>query len=171
MLCEDKREKVMYRGISIEDTMVHELKDVQNRGNEKALPGGVHLDQAGLVVPKKLHNPCKDSKECQDLNREIKWNARAGINVLAGKTELEKAMEKRNRHRQEQEKISEEKANKTPFQKMLEERAKKLEEVVEKVQTEDCGNSSSEDSGHCSPEPESEFLKVHAQLRGRGGNS
>ena len=25
----------------------------------------------------------------------------------------------------------------------------------------------SEDSGHCSPEPESEFLKVHAQLRGR----
>ena len=26
------------------------------------------------------------------------------------------------------------------------------------------GGHSSEDSGHCSPEPESEFLKVHAQL-------
>jgi hypothetical protein len=34
------------------------------------------------------------------------------------------------------------------------------------AQSEEAGNSSSEDSGHCSPEPENEFLKVHAQLRG-----
>jgi hypothetical protein len=49
---------------------------------------------------------------------------------LAGKSELEKAMEKRNRHRKEQERNVEKEACKTPFQKLLEERAKKLEKVI-----------------------------------------
>ena len=39
-------------------------------------------------------------------------------------------MEKRNRHRKNQEKIVEQEATKTPFQKMLEERAKRLEMIV-----------------------------------------
>ena len=41
-------------------------------------------------------------------------------------------MEKRNRHRKNQEKIVEQEATKTPFQKMLEERAKRLEMIVSK---------------------------------------
>ena len=36
-------------------------------------------------------------------------------------------------------------------------------------QTGEEGGHSSEDSGHCSPEPESEFLKVHAQLTLKAG--
>ena len=191
-------------------------------------------------------------------------------------------MEKRNRHRKDQERIVEQEATKTPFQKMLEERAKRLEMIVRlkntyfiqkftfpnfhkihiikipisknshyqnlifhkihifkmsfftkftfskchfsqnsqfqnlnfhkihifkhrirgnfKIKTgvvPQCvkvsfcvrildfekrfllfqesseGGHSSEDSGHCSPEPESEFLKVHALLRGKnsGGSS
>ena len=42
-------------------------------------------------------------------------------------------MEKRNKHRKEQERIVEQEASKTPFQKMLEERAKRLEMIVSKV--------------------------------------
>lgn len=129
----------------------------------------VQLDENGLVVPKKLFNPCKESRECQNLHREIRWNAKAGINVLENKTELQKVMEKRSRHRKEQERLHEQEATKTPFQKMLEDRAKRLEKI--EAQTNIDGGHSSEDSGHCSPEPESEFLKVHAQLRGRAAMS
>ena len=53
-----------------------------------------------------------------------------GINVLNTKTELEQAMAKRNRHRKEQERLHEQEISKTPFQKMLDERAKRLEKIV-----------------------------------------
>ena len=53
-----------------------------------------------------------------------------GINVLENKTELQKVMEKRSRHRKEQERLHEQEATKTPFQKMLEDRAKRLEKIV-----------------------------------------
>lgn len=33
-------------------------------------------DDNGLILPKKLVNPCLESREVQDLNREIKWNSR-----------------------------------------------------------------------------------------------
>ena len=52
--------------------------------------------------------------------------------MLNTKSELERVMEKRNRHRKNQEKIVEQEATKTPFQKMLEERAKRLEMIVSK---------------------------------------
>ena len=54
----------------------------------------------------------------------------SGVNVLNTKSELERVMEKRNRHRKDQERIVEQQATKTPFQKMLEERAKRLEMIV-----------------------------------------
>ncbi len=37
----------------------------------------IQFNDEGLVVPKKLYNPCKESKECQSLHREIRWNAKA----------------------------------------------------------------------------------------------
>jgi len=133
-----------------------------NPGSYGVIPkGGIQLDVNGLVVPKKIANPCMESRECQDLQREIRWNAKAGISVLNTKSELERVMEKRNRHRKEQERVVEEETKKSPFQKMLEDRAKRLEMI--ESQTEEGGHSS-EDSGHCSPEPESEFRKIHAQL-------
>ncbi len=69
--------------------MVQELKDVQLRiksrlsidQDEPVSPPiykqKVELDQNGLVVPKKLFNPCLESRECQELQREIRWNAKA----------------------------------------------------------------------------------------------
>lgn len=69
--------------------MVQELKDAQlriKRTNDQeriqteassAASKPVHLDPNGLVVPKKLKNPCMESRVCQDLHREIRWNAKA----------------------------------------------------------------------------------------------
>ena len=52
-----------------------------------------------------------------------------GHNVLDNKTELQKAMEKRNFKAKDKERKVSEETEKTPFQKMLEERAKRLEQV------------------------------------------
>ena len=53
----------------------------------------------------------------------------SGINVLDKKSELQKVMEKRNCKAKDKERQVSEQAEKTPFQKMLEERAKRLEQV------------------------------------------
>jgi len=158
--------------------VVQELKDAQLRikGVRKISTGssssdseysrmnskGPHLDENGLVVPKKLYNPCMESRDVQDLQREIKWNKKAGINVLNTKTELERAMEKRSRKTKEKQRVIEEESKQSPFQKMLDDRAKRLERL--ESQNGEEGGHSSEDSGHCSPEPENEFLKVHGRL-------
>jgi hypothetical protein len=77
------------------DAMVQELKDIslQRVGatvvgphpvvtssghrvpSSTAVPG-VRLDPEGLIIPKKIPNPCVESREVMDLNREIKWNAK-----------------------------------------------------------------------------------------------
>ena len=70
--------------------MVQELKDIALQRVGGAIPsavvtsgprvpstsGGVRLDPDGLVIPKKIPNPCVESREAMDLNREIKWNAK-----------------------------------------------------------------------------------------------
>eukprot|EP00096_Caligus_rogercresseyi_P010955 TRINITY_DN4153_c0_g1_i2.p1 TRINITY_DN4153_c0_g1~~TRINITY_DN4153_c0_g1_i2.p1 ORF type:complete len:136 (-),score=40.57 TRINITY_DN4153_c0_g1_i2:430-837(-) len=120
-----------------------------------------HRDEEGLILPKKLTNPCIGSKELQNVHREMKWNAKKGVNVLSTKSELKLAMEKRNRNRIEIERKFEGEENKSQFQIALEERAKRLDDMERKQ----VGDSCDIDSGHCSPEPENEFLKVHAQLK------
>ena len=39
--------------------------------------GKPDLDENGLVIPKKLYNPCMASAVSKDLRQEIKWNAKA----------------------------------------------------------------------------------------------
>ena len=86
----------------------------------------------------------------------------SGVKVVGGKSELEKAMEKRKRQQQEQNRIAEAEEAKTDFQKVLEERAKKI----------DCdakNNSSSSSSSNTESNPE--FMKIHAQVnKGRSCN-
>ena len=36
-------------------------------------------DSEGLILPKKLLNPCLESRSVKDLHREIKWNKKANI--------------------------------------------------------------------------------------------
>jgi len=66
--------------------MVKELKDVTlqrvsksglsaSETRPRSLPAS-RIDLDGLILPKKIPNPHLDSKEAQDLNREIRWNAK-----------------------------------------------------------------------------------------------
>jgi len=130
------------------------------RASDKEMPPGVEVDENGLILPKKLYNPCLNNKETKNLTHEIKWNAKAGINPLE-KSELAKVMGDRRHRAKELERAKEVEAEQTPFQKMIQERAKRMERI-ERVEA---GGESSEDSGHCSPEPDNEFLKVHAKLK------
>ena len=36
----------------------------------------INLDGEGLIVPRKLNNPCMDSKEVQSLTKDVKRNNR-----------------------------------------------------------------------------------------------
>jgi len=143
---------------------------------EEHHPAGVEVDEDGLILPKKLYNPCLQSKYNRDLNHQIRWNAKTGINPLE-KSELEMVMAKRNRASKERQAKQEEAVqDQTPFQKMLQERAQRLERLEREEAAAAAAapghGSGSEDSGHCSPEPENEFLKVHAKLLGdRGGSN
>jgi len=85
-------------------------------------------DESGLIVPRKLCNPCLESPNVRDLNRQIKWNAKAGLNVLS-KSELEKVLDRQRRVQLEKEREKEEEVLQTPFEKMLAERAKRLEQI------------------------------------------
>ena len=85
----------MFVCVIVADSVVQELKDAhlrvkglrgggveeQDANSESQLRQGsssrVQLDPHGFVVPKKLYNPCLESRECQELHREIKWNAKA----------------------------------------------------------------------------------------------
>ena len=83
------------------------------------------------------------------------------------------------RHRQKEiERQKEQEAEVTPFQKMIQERAKRMERIEQQQEAASGsadaaarleggggGGESSEDSGHCSPEPKNEFMKVHAKLK------
>lgn len=107
-----------------QDTNSDLAKDMSVRGSD------------GLIVPRKMANPGLECNSLRDLNRQIKWNAKAGVNVL-NKTELERVMEKQRRLRADKEKEAEADVQpESAFKKVLAERAKRLEEI-EKETTEE----------------------------------
>ncbi|KAH8419265.1 hypothetical protein KR222_002055 [Zaprionus bogoriensis] len=57
-------------------------------------PTGVQTDAEGLILPKKLINPCMENTDRKELHRELKFNARIGKSVLNQKSELQRAYEK-----------------------------------------------------------------------------
>ena len=111
--------------------------------------GRSKFDESGLIVPQKLANPCVESREVQELHREMRWNARtwvnwsfgrciecmmhycSGVNVLNKKSELERALERRKFHHQEQQHHANEEATgaervRADFQKAVQDRAHRL---------------------------------------------
>ncbi|XP_013772038.2 protein FAM107B-like [Limulus polyphemus] len=109
-------------------------------------------NKEGLVLPRKLCNPCLESSERKSLHRELLFNQRIGKNVLNQKTELQKVLEKF-KDEQKKKNIEEEKQNKrTALEKKLEQQASRIKEY--------------EDLNEEKPKKdESEFLKVHAKVR------
>uniref|UniRef100_A0A1B0FMC6 Uncharacterized protein n=1 Tax=Glossina morsitans morsitans TaxID=37546 RepID=A0A1B0FMC6_GLOMM len=49
-------------------------------------PSGVQTDAEGLILPKKLINPCLESTDRKQLHRELKFTTKMGINVLNQKS-------------------------------------------------------------------------------------
>ena len=43
---------------------------------QRLATSGMKVNEEGLIVPKKLHNPCLESRSVRDLNHEIRWNAK-----------------------------------------------------------------------------------------------
>ncbi|XP_055622910.1 protein FAM107B isoform X2 [Toxorhynchites rutilus septentrionalis] len=59
-----------------------------------AAASGAMTDAQGLIVPKKITNPCLESMDRQNLHRELMFNQKMGKNVLNQKSELQRALEK-----------------------------------------------------------------------------
>ncbi|XP_017786713.1 PREDICTED: protein FAM107B isoform X2 [Nicrophorus vespilloides] len=85
-----------------------------------------HLNEDGLIVPKKLINPVLDSKEMQKLQKELLFNQKLG-KKLNQKSELVMAMEKvkDNKAKKELEKINA--AKKPELEKVIADRARRME--------------------------------------------
>jgi len=131
-----------------------------NRLNETdRLFSSTILDKDGLVVARKPQNPCADSNERRDLHRELLFNQKVGKPVLNQKTELQKAMQKHKEHQSKKELEMERLSSRTSLEKVLEERARRLEVLERGI------NNELEESGKS--KEQNEFLKMHAKLRGR----
>ncbi|XP_076341120.1 protein FAM107B-like isoform X1 [Tachypleus tridentatus] len=70
--------------------------ELNNAGNAKRglCSSDVLFSEDGLVIPRKLPNPCRESTERKNVHRELLFNNKIGKNVLGQKSELQKVMEK-----------------------------------------------------------------------------
>lgn len=113
----------------------------------------------GLILPRKLPNPCAESTDRQNLHRELLFNQKIGKNVLNQKSELQRAMEKHKEHQVKKELEQQKQESKSALERVIEERARRLE-------TPEKPEKSEEDNKTCRP-GEPEFMKIHARLRAR----
>ncbi|XP_034252793.1 uncharacterized protein LOC117652182 [Thrips palmi] len=114
--------------------------------------GPPHVSSEGLILPRKPQNPCLDSTEKQNLHRELMFNQKMGKSPLNQKSELQRALQTRKEHQVRKEAELQKQQSKTPFEQMIEARARKLE-------------SKPEEKNNLGAEPE--FIKVHAKLRAK----
>ncbi|XP_014258375.1 uncharacterized protein LOC106671915 [Cimex lectularius] len=139
-----------------DDSAEAEVEDRGKMTSVKAVGGGsVQMTPDGLILPKRLHNPCVESQDRQRLHRELMLNQKIGRNVLNQKSELQKAMEKHRENQSRREVEASKQENMTPFERVIEQRAKRLEILEKDLPEKDI-----------SPK-EPEFLQIHAKLRAR----
>ena len=50
-----------------------EQRSVKHSHQDKARVRSISFDSAGLVLPRKLANPCKQAVVVREINRQIKW--------------------------------------------------------------------------------------------------
>ncbi|KAF4516801.1 hypothetical protein B566_EDAN004640 [Ephemera danica] len=120
------------------------------------MPEDVQRDGEGLILPRKPHNPCIESGDHKSLHREILFNQKVGKNVLNQKSELQRAMERHKEQAARKEAEKDRVNNKTAFERVIEERARRLETLEKQEETEREEEAS-----------QPEFLQVHAKLRAR----
>ncbi|KAH8271680.1 hypothetical protein KR044_000931, partial [Drosophila immigrans] len=126
-------------------------------------PTGVQTDSDGLILPKKLINPCMENTDRKELHRELKFNARIGKSVLNQKTELQRAYEKQKerhaaaeQHSPEAELVGGIPGLKGELGRVIMERAQKHEAAAQRQDAEEA-----EERQYVNPE----YLNVRAKLR------
>uniref|UniRef100_A0A1B6D0U9 Protein FAM107B n=2 Tax=Clastoptera arizonana TaxID=38151 RepID=A0A1B6D0U9_9HEMI len=112
-----------------------------------------HCPEA-LIMPRKPVNPYLESQDRQNLHRELLFNQKIGKNVLNQKSELQRALEKHKDTQVKKELELQKQECRTPFERVIEERARRLETLEKTNVEEENGNTP-------------EFLQVHAKLRAR----
>uniref|UniRef100_A0A0K8TNX6 Protein FAM107B n=1 Tax=Tabanus bromius TaxID=304241 RepID=A0A0K8TNX6_TABBR len=88
---------------------------------------GVVTDSKGLIVPKKILNPCLESSDRQNLHRELMFNQKIGKNVLNQKSELQRALEKQKERQFMQQHANNESGMKNELNRVIMERAQRIE--------------------------------------------
>ncbi|TMW48551.1 hypothetical protein DOY81_006383 [Sarcophaga bullata] len=126
-------------------------------------PPGVQTDANGLILPKKLINPCLQSTDRKQLHRELKFNTKMGISVLNQKTELQKAYEKQREKQQQHQQQDNQQTQHSPtfglkseLNRVIMERAQKYERA--RLQSE---SENDDDKQYVNPE----YLNARAKLR------
>jgi len=121
------------------------------------------------VIPKKLVNPCLESRDKKDLHRELMFNQKTGKNVLNQKSELTKVLEKRLDNKKKKE-IEEDKkcVRRNSFERKLEEQALKIAQCELNSTEKGTTFGSTERKND---EPELEFLRIRAKLHHAQRNS
>ncbi|KAI0220516.1 hypothetical protein LSAT2_028011 [Lamellibrachia satsuma] len=92
----------------------------------ETFPSKYVCENPELIEPKKLVNPCLQSKDHNNLHRELKWNATKGIDVLHQKSELNQEFSRRRDTKRVKEMEDKKRNTRTSFEMKLEEQANKL---------------------------------------------
>ncbi|XP_063703771.1 uncharacterized protein LOC134833392 [Culicoides brevitarsis] len=138
-----------------------EYLDQSDRNKMMSSPQPPHVitDAQGLIVPKKLVNPCLESTDRQSLHRELMFNQKVGKNVLNQKSELQRALEKQKERQfaaQQQKKMEDHnpKTIENELTKVIMQRAQRLENSQKE-------NKNELDDHFISPE----YLNARAKLK------
>ncbi|XP_041348796.1 actin-associated protein FAM107A-like isoform X4 [Gigantopelta aegis] len=115
-----------------------------------------------LIQPRKLSNPCMESRERQALHKELLYNYKLGKNVLQ-KPELDKVLEKRKESQRIREWDEQKTTNKRTSLEM------KLEERAAKVQQDEVKSMQPIDE-NLEAQNTPEFLKMHRRITVKSKN-
>ncbi|XP_069140823.1 inner centromere protein A-like isoform X3 [Argopecten irradians] len=118
-------------------------------------------DESALIQPKRLVNPCMESKARMNLHKELLMNYKTGKDVLQ-KPELNKVLEERKERQKKQEWAQRESKKRTSLELKLEEQARKVSESESSNLKAIVENESDTNS--------SELSKVHAKILHKNGS-
>uniref|UniRef100_A0A1B0CGZ6 Protein FAM107B n=1 Tax=Lutzomyia longipalpis TaxID=7200 RepID=A0A1B0CGZ6_LUTLO len=126
-------------------------------------PSGVITDSQGLIVPKKLTNPCLESSDRQNLHRELLFNQKIGRSVLNQKSELQRVLDKQKERQfmalqqeQQQQHIKQESGLSGELGRVIMQRAQRLETLQNTT-----SQSDEEDLKRINPE----YVNARAKLK------
>ncbi|EFA10527.2 protein FAM107B isoform X1 [Tribolium castaneum] len=127
--------KTKLTNIETEESAIEMIPESQRGPTHHPPPP--HLNEDGLIIPRKPPNPVKENSERQNLHKELLFNQKIGKNVLNQKSELQKALEKQKENLAKKQ-LENHLADKTPeLEKVIADRAKRLQGNTNEEKNED----------------------------------